>query len=65
MVCALIRGSSREVMRGWQGQKPLIFMHFHGVFLESQHEIWSKQHNGKVSLVSDRAGKIDPYELSV
>ena len=24
-------------------------MHFHGVFLGSQHEIWSKQHNGKVS----------------
>jgi hypothetical protein len=30
-------------------QKPLIFMHFHGVFLGSQHKIWSKQHNGKVS----------------
>jgi hypothetical protein len=29
----------------------LIFMHFHGVFLGSQHEIWSKQHNGKVSVV--------------
>jgi hypothetical protein len=30
-------------------------MHFHGVFLGSQHEIWSKQHNGKVRplLVSD------------
>jgi hypothetical protein len=24
-------------------------MRFHGVFLGSQHEIWSKQHNGKVS----------------
>jgi glyoxylase-like metal-dependent hydrolase (beta-lactamase superfamily II) len=24
-------------------------MHFHGAFLGSQHEIWSKQHNGKVS----------------
>ena len=24
-------------------------MHFHEVFLGSQHEIWSKQHNGKVS----------------
>src|SRR4051794_35049823 len=23
-------------------------MRFHGVFLESQHEMWSKQHNGKV-----------------
>jgi hypothetical protein len=38
-----------DVRRGWYGQKPLIFMHFHGVFLGSQHEIWSKQHNGKVS----------------
>jgi len=24
-------------------------MRFHEVFLGSQHEIWSKQHNGKVS----------------
>jgi hypothetical protein len=24
-------------------------MRFHGVFLGSQHEVWSKQHNGKVS----------------
>ena len=24
-------------------------MHFHGVFLGSQHKMWSKQHNGKVS----------------
>ena len=31
------------------GSKPLIFMRFHGVFLGSQHEMWSKQHNGKVS----------------
>ena len=23
-------------------------MHFHEVFLGNQHEIWSKQHNGKV-----------------
>src|SRR4029434_2007861 len=49
MVCALVYGFTREVRRGWQDQKPLIFMHFHGVFLGSQHEIWSKQHNGKVS----------------
>jgi hypothetical protein len=48
MVCALVRGFPREVRRGWQSQKPLIFMHFHEVFLGSQHEIWSKQHNGKV-----------------
>src|SRR3954469_6727563 len=52
MVCALVRGFPREVRRGWQSQKPLIFMHFHEVFLGSQHEIWSKQHNGKVSLFS-------------
>jgi hypothetical protein len=51
MVCALVYGSTREVRRGWQDQKPLIFMHFHEVFLGSQHEIWSKQHNGKVSIV--------------
>jgi hypothetical protein len=49
MVCALVRGSTRDVRRGWYGQKPLICMHFHGVFLGSQHESWSKQHNGKVS----------------
>jgi hypothetical protein len=30
----------------------LIFMRFHGVFLGKQHEIWSKQHNGKVKLVT-------------
>jgi hypothetical protein len=24
-------------------------MYFHGVYFGSQHEIWSKQHNGKVS----------------
>jgi len=26
-------------------------MHFHGVSFGRQHEIWSKQHNGKVSFV--------------
>jgi hypothetical protein len=51
MVCALVYGSTREVRRGWHGQKPLIFMRFHEVFLGSQHEIWSKPHNGKVSHV--------------
>jgi hypothetical protein len=51
MVCALVRGSTGDVRRGWYGQKSLIFMHFHGVFLGSQHEIWSKQHNGKVSIL--------------
>jgi hypothetical protein len=50
MVCALVRGSTGDVRRGWYGQKSLIFMHFHGVFLGSQHEIWSKQHNGKVRI---------------
>jgi hypothetical protein len=25
-----------------------MFMRFHGVFLGCQHEMWSKQHNGKV-----------------
>src|SRR5438874_12608715 len=52
MVCALVRGSTRDNRRRWRGQKPLIFMRFHGVFLGSQHEIWPKQHNGKVSNVA-------------
>jgi hypothetical protein len=51
IVCALVHGSIREVRRGWQSQKSLIFMHFHEVFLGSQHEIWAKQHNGKVRLL--------------
>jgi hypothetical protein len=51
MVWALVHGSIREVRRGWQSQKSLIFMHFHGVFLGTQHEIWSKQHNGKVRIL--------------
>ena len=58
MVCALVHGSIREVRRGWQSQKSLIFMHFHGVLLGSQHEIWSKQHNGKVNIVM--TGSDDP-----
>src|SRR5437879_6730876 len=32
-------------------------MCFHGVFLGNQHEIWSKQHNGKVRVFND-------YEVS-
>jgi hypothetical protein len=52
MVGALVRGFTRSIRRGWRGQKPLIFMHFHGVLLGSQHEMWSKQHNGKVSLIA-------------
>ena len=31
-------------------------MHFHEVFLGNQHEIWSKQHNGKVSQELSRRG---------
>jgi hypothetical protein len=34
-------------------------MHFHGVFLGSQHESWSKQHNVKVSLLC-RKGPLAP-----
>jgi hypothetical protein len=34
-----------------EGSKPLIFMYFHGASLGNQHEIWSKQHNGKVRLL--------------
>ena len=32
------------------GPKPLIFLRFHGVFLGSQHKMWSKLHNGKVRI---------------
>ena len=54
MVCALVRASTRDSRRKWHGQKPLIFMRFHEVLLGCQHEIWSKQHNGKVSQHSIR-----------
>jgi hypothetical protein len=37
--CALVRGSARDIRRGYGGQKPLIFMRFHGVFLGHQHAI--------------------------
>jgi hypothetical protein len=49
MGSALVRSSSRDSRKVKKAQKPLIFMRFHGVFLGRQHEIWSKQHNGKVS----------------
>jgi hypothetical protein len=52
MVCALVRGSPRDIRWGEWAQKSLIFMHFHVMFLGNQHEIWSKQHNGKVSPVA-------------
>src|SRR4030095_5453900 len=51
MGCVLVHGSPREIRWGEGVQKPLIFMRFHGVFLGKQHEIWSKQHNGKVSVL--------------
>src|SRR4030095_7183502 len=51
MACALVRGSTGDVSRGWYGQKSLIFMHLHGVCLGSEHEMWSKQHNGKVRMI--------------
>src|SRR5438552_2195334 len=57
MVCILTHGSRRGVRRKWQGQKPLIFMRFHGVSLGNQHKIWSKQHNGKVSYERIKAGQ--------
>src|SRR5262249_3149236 len=53
-VCALVRASTRDSRRRWHGQKPLIFMHFHGGFLGGQHEMWLKQHNGKVRLFHTR-----------
>ena len=47
MVC----GSPRDIRQEEWVQKPLIFMCFHEVSPGSQHEIWSKQHNGKVSIL--------------
>ena len=44
---ALVRGSPRDIRWGEWVQQPWILMRFHGVFLGNQHEIWSKQHNGK------------------
>ena len=49
MVCALVRGSTQDIKGGEEVHKLLIFMRFHRVFLGNQHEIWPKQHNGKVS----------------
>ena len=42
-------GSSKAFRRIWHGAKPLIFKRFHVVLFGKKHEIWSKQHNGKVS----------------
>jgi hypothetical protein len=50
MVCALVHGSPRAIKWGEGVQKPLIFMRFRGVLLGDQHAMWSKQHNGKVSI---------------
>jgi hypothetical protein len=49
MEYALVCGSLRDIRWGESVQKPLIFMHFHGVSLGNQHAMWSKQYNGKVS----------------
>ena len=58
--------STRDIRERQQAQKPLIFMRFHGVFLGSQHEIRSKQHNGKVSRVPPRPGALgDSYSPQV
>jgi hypothetical protein len=48
---ALVCGSPKDIRWGKWIQKPLIFMHFHGVSLGDQHEMWLKQHNGKVSII--------------
>src|SRR5215208_380859 len=42
----------KDSRRRWSGPKLLIFMYFHGVFLGRPHEMWSKQHNGKVSMIT-------------
>jgi hypothetical protein len=46
---ALACGPPRDIRWGEWIQNLLIFMRFHGVSLRNQHEIWSKQHNGKVT----------------
>jgi hypothetical protein len=48
---------SRKVFGRMQlGPKPLILIRFHAVLFGNQHEIWSKQHNGKVSpMLSSRS----------
>ena len=53
-------GSRKAFGRIWYGLKPLSFMHFHAVLLGNQHEMWSKQHNGKVSR-SLRVGRCDEF----
>jgi transposase len=40
-------------------------MHFHGVSFGSQHEIWSKQHNGKVSVLRKRAHLVRQHTANV
>jgi hypothetical protein len=44
-------------------------MRFHGVLLGNQREIWSKQHNGKVSrllfLIGGLQASVDPVSLDV
>jgi hypothetical protein len=51
---AVVDGSPRDIRWEECVQNPLIFMHFHGVSLGNQHEMWSKQHNGKVRSLSHR-----------
>src|SRR5215217_5480240 len=60
--------SSKVFGRIRPGQKLLIFMSFHAVLFGNQHEMWSKQHNGKVrsvlsssTLVVDRALAPHPW----
>jgi hypothetical protein len=52
MRCTLVHDSPSDIRWGECVQKPLMFMHFHGESLGNQHEIWPKQHNGKVSSVN-------------
>jgi hypothetical protein len=51
MGSAWVFGSPRDIRREEWIQKPLIFLRFHGVSFGKEHEMWSKQHNGKVSTI--------------
>jgi hypothetical protein len=56
-----------QSLRGIQpGAKPLIFMCFHAVLFGNQHEIWPKQHTGKVRLLmrSSISGEDNPITLT-
>jgi hypothetical protein len=60
---ALVRGSSKAFGRLWPGQNLLIFKRFHVVLFRKQHEMWSKQHNGKVSTDGSAPIAFTPFPI--